>query len=253
MKLDFSMDLRALDSTDCQKIRQWRNDWRIWAWTRQNDLISDVEQTRWFERQSLDPTIKMYGVTMKVNGSAELIGVAGLTSLDWANRRAEFSLYIAPDQQKNGYGRQALSMLLTHGFENLGLNQIWGETFEGNPALKMFIGLGFNVDGKRRDFYWKDGKFVGAHMVSMLASEWRAKHGIGASAAGVQRGESHSDGCDSSNAGRDCDRYGDSEGQETVAESAPAEPLQLAGAKEAQSRRNRRREGVANGTRRKGK
>ena len=113
----------------------------------------------------------MYAVT--VNGL--LVGAAGLTSLDFANRRAEFSLYVAPELQGKGVGRRALHCLLMHGFENLGLNVIWGETFDGNPAARMFESMGFVKEGTRRSFYWKDGKWTDAHLYAMKADEWKLR------------------------------------------------------------------------------
>jgi ribosomal-protein-alanine N-acetyltransferase len=103
------------------------------------------------------------------------VGVAGLTSLSFANRRAEFSLYIAPKYHRHGLGKMALRLLLLHGFSNLGLNVIYGETFDGNPAAKMFESLGFVKEGTRRDFYWKDGKWLDAHLYSLKREEWTSQ------------------------------------------------------------------------------
>jgi len=122
----------------------------------------------------------MYGVWLKTGGGSELVGVAGLTSLDWFNRRAEFSLYIDPERQRQGLGRGALAVLLAHAFTNLALEQVWGEVFDGNPALNLFAQQGFQVDGKRRGWYWKDGKAHDAHLISITRSEW---HGHNARAA----------------------------------------------------------------------
>lgn len=172
-----TLELKALDRAHVAQARAWRNLWAVWQWTRQNDLISDLEQERWYERQSTDPTVRMYAVVMKVGAAETLVGVAGLTSIDWPNRRAEFSLYIGPEHQKNGHGRAALATLLMHAFQNLGLHQVWGETFHGNPALKLFGEMGFTLDGKRREAYWKDGTWIDSYMISILEGEWREKHG----------------------------------------------------------------------------
>lgn len=157
-------------------VREWRNDYAIWQWCRQNDLISDVDQNRWFERQSTDPTIKMYKITVgfKKDDKPHVVpvGVCGLTSIDYVNRRAEFSLYIAPQFQGNDFGDKALRCLLSHGFKNLGLHVIWGEVFAGNPALKLFENLGIKREGTRRDFYFRDGKFIDAHLISIKEDEW---------------------------------------------------------------------------------
>lgn len=98
-------------------------------------------------------------------------GVCGLTSIDRVNQRAEFSLYIAPGDQGQGVGEKALKTLCKHGFNNLNLNSIWGESYVGNPAIHMFEKIGFKPEGKRRQHYFRDGKFIDAHIFSLLRSE----------------------------------------------------------------------------------
>lgn len=175
--MNVTVSLAPLDSTDMGWARANRNDHRIWQFCRQFDLISDAEQIRWFNRQSDDPTIRMYKVMAKSDGAEGKVtegpvGVCGLTSIDHVNRRAEFSLWIAAAMQGRGLGRQALQVLLDHGFSNLGLNLIWGESFAGNPALRMFDALGFKREGVRRQFYFRDGAFIDANLFSITAGEF---------------------------------------------------------------------------------
>jgi RimJ/RimL family protein N-acetyltransferase len=173
--------LGPLDSKFVEHIRHWRNDYRIYKWCRQTDPIADVAQQDWYERQAKDPTIRMYAL-MEADA---IVGVCGLTSIDWTNRRAEFSLYIDPELHGSGLGKQALTALLNHGFKVLNLNCIWGETFQDNPAAKMFESLGFKKEGTRRQFYFREGTFINADIYSILSSEWfggvfvRAESGIG--------------------------------------------------------------------------
>lgn len=162
------VELDTLDDGDLETIRKWRNDFSVWKWTRQNDLISEASQKRWFEAQSADPKIKMYSVRY----NNRLSGVCGLTDIDHVHGRCEFSLYIAPESRGNGLGALALQTLFSHAFNTLNINSIWGETFEGNPAIKIFKKLGMITDGLRREFYFKSGKRVDAILVSILRSEW---------------------------------------------------------------------------------
>ena len=136
----FGVTFGTIDAEHQPTLRAWRNDPRIWKWTRQNDLISEKHQYAWFEAQAKDPTLRMYLIHDK---KGKPIGVCGLTSIEHINKRAEFSLYIEPESQGMGYGSAALKTLCCHGFDMLGLNCIWGETFEGNPAAGMFEALGF--------------------------------------------------------------------------------------------------------------
>jgi RimJ/RimL family protein N-acetyltransferase len=173
---DVTVGLAPLDSTDMALVRSWRNDYRIWKWCRQNDLISDVEQADWFRRQALDPAVKMWKLVAAVGGvEPKPVGVAGLTSICRVNGRAEFSCYVAPDVQGKGVGSAALRVLFDHGFDNLGLNLIWGETFDGNPAARLFERIGMVREGTRRSFYWRDGRWVDAHLFSVTREEWNAR------------------------------------------------------------------------------
>lgn len=151
----------------------WRNDPSVWEWTRQNDLICESEHDAWFGRQAKDPSIKMYGVFL----DRDQVGVCGLTSVSLQNRNAEFSLYLIPQFRKMGLGKKTLITLFSHGFMNMGLKSIWGETFEDNPAQKTFEAIGMKRDGVRRQFYWKDGRFKDAILFSMLDSEFITRHG----------------------------------------------------------------------------
>lgn len=189
--LDFGygVTLEPLDSKHLELIRGWRNDPRIHNWCRQNDLITDVAQKLWFEKQSQDASIKMYLITVglppdnssptdydvyelvKTPITDNRVGVCGLTSIDLWNRRAEFSCYVGPDFQNKGYATAALKTLFRHGFENLGLNIIWGESFDGNHAMNIFRKLGMKDEGIRRDFYFKKGRFIDAHLISIKRDE----------------------------------------------------------------------------------
>lgn len=160
---------RLIRMDDAPSTFHWRNSDSIMKWCRQRDPLHWDDHLEWFDRQRTDPSIEMFGIQQDDLG---FVGVAGLTDVDHVNKRAEFSLYIAPEHQKKGLGFKALSTLFEHGFSAYGLNIIWGETFEGNPAVVMFEKLGMKHDGVRREFYFKGGLYFDAHLYSITAEEW---------------------------------------------------------------------------------
>lgn len=164
----FGVTLGTIDPADSPRLREWRNLADIRKWCRQTDLISHDDQRRWYEFQDRDQATRMYAVYEK-----ELVGIAGFTSIDNISRRAEFSLYIAPEFQRRGLARKALKTLFTHGFKSKNFNLIWGESFDGNPAMSLFEDLGMKREGTRREFYFKDGAYIDAHLFSVLKREWR--------------------------------------------------------------------------------
>jgi RimJ/RimL family protein N-acetyltransferase len=166
-----NVTLRRLIYNDVDKTFLWRNHPEIRKWCRQNDVLHMDSHCDWHEKQAEDKSVSMYGVENEVG---TLVGVCGLTSFDNVNRRAEFSLYVGFEHHGSGYGEASLRALIRKGFMDYGLNSIWGESFDGNPAVRMFERVGFKHEGVRRDFYYRDGKFIDAHLYSILRSEYVA-------------------------------------------------------------------------------
>ena len=166
--LNYRTKLDIIRRTDLPLLNKWRNSPEINKWTRQNTLINMESHEAWFNKMTMDQTMRMFLIRAESN---EAIGVCGLTSIDLINQHAEFSLYIGPEHHGHGYGKDSLRLLCTHGFNAFPLRTIWGETFEGNKAALMFESLGFKRDGVRRDFYYRDGKFIDSIMYSIKSDE----------------------------------------------------------------------------------
>lgn len=162
------MHLRPILFKHLDRLREWRNDDSIRCWCRQVGYISEQAQIKWYNKQESDPTIQMFCMW----DNTKLVGVCGLTDIDLIHSRAEFSLYVGPEFQRRGYAREALSLLFKYGFNELNLNLIWGETFEGNPAFSLFTNTGMTLDGTRREHYYKDGTYIDAHIISIRRSEF---------------------------------------------------------------------------------
>jgi RimJ/RimL family protein N-acetyltransferase len=150
-----------------------RNKEEIRKWCRQIGLIDDTQQDAWHKKISSDPTIRMYAIKDIEASNNRIVGVCGLTDIDHVNQRAEFSCYIFPDQHRKGYASEALLVLFQHGFNDLNLNMIWGETFEDNPAYYLFkYKLHMTEEGIRRNFYFKNGRFINAYLLSISRKEF---------------------------------------------------------------------------------
>ncbi len=150
---------------------EWRNHPSIYKFTRQNGLLTPGQHAEWLRHIERDRTIQMFG--LRSNGAA--VGTAGLTNISIQHGTAEFSLLIAPNFHRQGYGRAALIALLRYGFNHMRLHCIWGETFTTNPAFEMFKKLGFIEEGRVRQRYFKEGEYQDAFIVSMLRSEFMEK------------------------------------------------------------------------------
>ena len=106
----------------------------------------------------------------------ELIGVTGLTYIDWVNHHADVHFYIGKDNLwiDDIYSPKAIKIILDYGFEILNLNKIWAEIYEiDKQKLKFFDKLGFKIDANLREHYFYKGKYHTSHILSVLKSEYR--------------------------------------------------------------------------------
>ena len=157
-------------------LRDYRNDYNIRKWCRQVGLLSDHDQMNWYHKINNDKSINMFSIIRTENeDEGRLVGVCGLTSIDYINRNAEFSCYVGTEFRLSGYCSKALNILFRYGFMELNLHSIWGETFEHNPAMHLFNKMGMTKDGIRRQFYYKEGKYIDAILISITKSEFTSE------------------------------------------------------------------------------
>jgi RimJ/RimL family protein N-acetyltransferase len=165
------MHLRRLREADLGRMFHIRNNPAVYDWCRQWAPLHWDNHLAWYHAQAKDRSLEMFAME---DASTNFVGVCGLTSIDHVNSRAEFSLYIDPEHHKKGLGHKALLELFKIGFFKLNLNRIWGETFDGNPALKLFKKLGMQIEGIRKEFYYRDGNYIDCYLISMSRREFRA-------------------------------------------------------------------------------
>lgn len=165
-----------LDVVPYESAFLWRNDPKIYRWCRQATTITYGQHQEYWQKVDSDPSKQFYGIYHMTTTKTTPIGVCGFTSINGIIRSAEFSMYIATAHQSKGYAKEALVELFSRGFYELGLNKIWGETFEDNPAMMLFNWLGMRKDGLLRDAYFKNGKYCNAYVISILRREWDEHH-----------------------------------------------------------------------------
>jgi RimJ/RimL family protein N-acetyltransferase len=171
----FGITLRRIKEEDLVYLFDWRNQKDIYFWCRQSSPLHWMGHLSWFKKQAFDPKLSMFSI---LTSNDRLCGVCGLTDIDMLNRRAEFSCYIEPMSQGADLGSRTLKTLFMHGFKDLGLNRIWGETFTANPAFDLFTKrLGMEHEGTRQEYYFRDGAFINCNLVSISASKFLDLHG----------------------------------------------------------------------------
>jgi len=157
--------LRALEQTDLEQLRDWRNsDW-LRPFVREYRLLNMINQRDWLDHISRSREVEMFGIEafFIANDTVRqwnLIGVCGLTNINWANRTAEISLYIKPSHQGEGIGAQVLEALRQKAFGEFNLHRLWAEIYSNNQAsIRLFEKCGYAKEGVQREHVFKQGEY----------------------------------------------------------------------------------------------
>lgn len=111
-----------------------------------------------------------------VSHQAGLIGNCGLFSISERHRNAELGIFIGEEAHRNqGYGQEAMILLLHYGFDVLNLHSIYLYYFSFNQGgEKAYQRLGFSLSGRRREAFLLKDKYYDVIQMDLLAREFRA-------------------------------------------------------------------------------
>jgi RimJ/RimL family protein N-acetyltransferase len=171
--------LRAVEREDVQKFHEWVNDPEV---TRNLGLylpMSMQDETTWFEGLGKrDPNEKPLAIEIRKGKAWKLIGNCGAFGIDTVNRSAELGIMIGAKEEWNkGYGSEAMTLLLQHGFETLNLHRLFLRVYEENVrAVRSYEKAGFVFEGKLRQAVYKHGNYDDVLIMSVLRSEWDSRN-----------------------------------------------------------------------------
>ena len=167
---------RALEIDDLSKLRDWRNSKSVRKTTREYRLLNMISQKKWFEKiHNENPSNSlMFGIT---NNKKKLIGVSGLTYIDWKNKHAEISCYLTlTNWQKTKEAKDTIITLIQYAFEELNLHRLWVEIFTiSKENISLIKKLDFVKEGEFREKLWREGKWWNSEIYSLLSSDYKKK------------------------------------------------------------------------------
>jgi RimJ/RimL family protein N-acetyltransferase len=131
--------------------------------------MSMESASKWAEGHASDP----YARIIEVQG--RLIGEIKLHSINADDRRASMAIAIYDGTKLNeGYGTEAIKLLITHAFEELNLHRISIRVLAYNErAIRAYAKCGFKVEGRERETAFVDGQWHDDIMMGLLETEYR--------------------------------------------------------------------------------
>ena len=117
----------------------------------------------------------LYHFMIRAKEDDHLIGKAVIQWVEWTNGNAWVHLGIgSADDQRKGYGSQALSMLVRFAFAELNLFRLSARIPEYNEAaIALFSKFGFVEEVRRRKALDRDGRRWDLIVFGLLNSEWQ--------------------------------------------------------------------------------
>lgn len=107
--------------------------------------------------------------------TGRIVGESVLNDLDEGNLSCGFRIWIAGARDR-GLGSEAVELTLRHAFEDQGLHRVSLEVYAFNPrARHVYEKAGFRLEGTLREALLFDGGWVDAHVMGILAEEWRSR------------------------------------------------------------------------------
>ena len=168
---------RGASDEEIEKFTEWMNDFQV------TDYINKSEQimTAIGEKEQLENTArknenKNFNI-IDLN-SNKLIGTIGLEKFNWTSRNAVLGIFIGDkNYRNNGYGTEAIKLLLEFGFKYLNLHSIRLSLLSVNErAHKCYLKCGFKDAGKSREEIFLNGKYYDKLYMDILEGEFEGDY-----------------------------------------------------------------------------
>lgn len=111
--------------------------------------------------------------------SLAYLGQCNLMMPDTLARKAELAIVLSPQHIGRGYGREALSLLVAFGFNEMNLNRIYLKVHEDNArAIRIYEDAGFRMEGRLREDAYVRGHYIDTLVMGLLRAEWAGRKEI---------------------------------------------------------------------------
>lgn len=168
--------LRPLSEADLPDLETW------WAEPTLAVLQQDVVRPRpsgsvvdQFRLWSANDSYGSAGFCVTRRDDGALLGHVTLFGADVKNRAATLAIVLGPDHTGQGFGTEAVRVMVRYGFSEMGLHRIGLQTYGFNDrAIAVYGKVGFREEGRRREAVFHDGAFYDEVQMGLLEREWRA-------------------------------------------------------------------------------
>ncbi|MFB6105989.1 MAG: GNAT family N-acetyltransferase [Halobacteriaceae archaeon] len=164
-----AVTLHPLQEADLEFVCEGVNHPAVRPHVGQSFPTSLAREQRYFEEASQTLDV----VQALVSADGQRVGVVEFDPVDRDAGVAEFTVWVHPDHQGNGYAREATELMLDYAFDELRMHKVTANAFAGNDASRALLeSVGFTREGVGREDAYVDGGYRDTHYYGVLAREW---------------------------------------------------------------------------------
>ena len=166
--------LRAHEPEDEPLLYQWFNDPEVTEHLSLRYPVSHRQERGFIERVG-DISYEAAEFAVERLSDGVMIGGAGLHADAPENRSAVLGIALGDKSGwDGGYGTDTMRTLCRFGFETMNLHRIQLDVFAGNDrARHVYEKVGFQVEGCRRQAFFKHGRYLDIYVMGLLEGELR--------------------------------------------------------------------------------
>lgn len=163
--------LRALEPEDLEFVYALENDLSVWEVSQTQTPYSKFLIHQYLENAHQDIyQAKQLRLAICKNDTFDAIGLIDLFDFDSKNNRAGIGIIIQETAHRNqGFGSQALELLIQYSFEHLALHQLYANIATSNEAsIKLFTTFGFQLVGIKKDWNFNHRSYTDEALYQLI-------------------------------------------------------------------------------------
>lgn len=156
---------------DVEKFTEWLNDFETTDYIGRSSQLTTLDSEKKYLNEHTEDEAGFVIIDTKTD---KMIGTVAIEKINYIKRTGTLGIFIGDkDYRNNGYGTEAIKLILEYGFKYLNLNNIQLTLMEFNErALACYKKCGFKEYGRRRKCNFINGKYYDSIHMDILAEEF---------------------------------------------------------------------------------
>ena len=166
--------LRPLEGSDAESLARGRHEETETFFDGGRVPMSELAFAQWIEEVYAEQPPEEIQMGICLKESDDLVGLVGVSNLDWVNRTGETEIYLSsPAHRERGFGTEAKHLLLEYCFDRLHLEMVSSFIWEPNQrSVASVLRQGYQPAGRIKTRVPQDGSFRDVLVFDVSREEW---------------------------------------------------------------------------------